>query len=169
MKRKLTRQEQESLDNKIVFSSTAIFLYALLLAFTQRMELSPATVLGAQAFIEILWWVALAGSMICACWGAYKEKRSFFFYCGACVFVFLSTTVLRFCTERSSTAPYTINYFALIAMFAIIQAYYFLKSRKLLDTKWIRVAFLVACGVTLLAFTVVSVLHVNRVYLMFIK
>ncbi len=164
MKTKLTKQEQESLDNKIVFSSAAIFLYALLLAFVQKMSASSTTVNGAFAFIKIIWWAALAGAMICAWWAAYKEKRSFFYYCATCIFVFLSTTVLRYCTGRSSHVPYLINYVALIAMFVLVQAYYFLKVRGIFEKKLIRILFFAACGVAALVLTVISVLNINRVF-----
>ena len=78
MNNRLTKQEKESLDNRIVFSSVALILYALLLAFVQRMSSSPVTVNGALAFVEILRWIALAGAMGCAAWSAYKEKKGFF-------------------------------------------------------------------------------------------
>ena len=164
MNNRLTKQEKESLDNKIVFSSVALILYALLLAFVQRMSASPVTVNGALAFIEILRWVALAGAMCCAAWSAYKEKKGFFIYCAACLFIFLSTTVLKFCTQRSSEIPYYINYAALAVMFVLVQAYSFIKSRGLFDNKTVKAAFVAICILAIIGFAVISIMNVNRVF-----
>ncbi len=164
MNNRLTKQEKESLDNKIVFSSVALLLYALLLAFVQRMSASPVTVNGAIAFIEILRWVALAGAMCCAAWSAYKEKKGFFIYCAACLFVFLSTTVLKFCTQRSSEVPYYINYAALLAIFILVQAYSFIKTHGLFDKKAIKCIFTAVCVFVAVLFAVISIMNVNRVF-----
>ena len=39
MKSKLNKQQKESLDNRIVFVSSAMFLYAMLLMFIQLIQL----------------------------------------------------------------------------------------------------------------------------------
>ena len=86
MKHKLCKQDKELLDNRIVLISSITFLYAILLVFIQKMAESSLTVNGALAFIQIVRWVALAGALICAAWSAYREKRSFFIYCGICIY-----------------------------------------------------------------------------------
>ena len=164
MKHRLTKQEKENLENRIVFASAAIFLYALLLAFIQKMAASSSTVSGALAFIEILWWASLAGAMLCAWWGAYKEKKSFFFYCAACLFIFLSTTVLRFCTGRSSRVPFLINYLALIAMFFLIQIFRFLKVKGWFENKKVKMAFFGVCALALVVLAVISIMNINRIF-----
>lgn len=166
MKVKINKQEKESLDNKIVFFSSAIFLYALLLAFIQRMSAEAITVNGAIAFIQILRWSALAGAMVCAAWSAYKEKKSFFAYCAACLFVFLSTTVLLFCTRRSSASAYMINYAALVFMFVLGQLYYQLRIRGLMNKKVIKNLFIAVCVLGIIALAVVSIINTNKLFFM---
>lgn len=159
MKNRLSKQEKERLDNKIVFFSSVTFLYALLLLFIQRMSADSMTVNGAIAFIEILRWAALAGAMICAAWSAYKEKKGFFLYCAMCIFVFFSTTVIRYCTSYGSTRPYLINYGALAAIFVMAQIYYTLKVRGKFEKKLVKNLYIAAAAVLIAAFAVVSVLH----------
>lgn len=166
MKNSLSKQEKESLGNKIVFTSSAIILYAILLAFIQQMSQSPVTVNGALAFIKILKWVALAGAMVCAAWSAYKEKKSVFVYCITCLYIFISTTTLTHCTAYGSDRPYFINYAMLVVTFVLLQLYYYLKAKGLLGKKAFRVAFATVCIVAAIAFAVVCILHVNRVFYM---
>ncbi len=165
MKNGLNKQQKESLDNRIVFVSSAIFLYALLLMFIQKMSTDPITVNGALAFIEILRWVALAGAMSCAAWSAYKEKKSFFVYCAMCLFVFLSTTVLKFCTQRSSDFAYYINYSSLIVLFVFVQIFRALKVNGSLENKKVKIAFIVVCALAALGITVLSVININSIFL----
>ena len=165
MKYKLTKHEKESLDNKIVFSSSAMFLYAMLLAFIQKMSSSPVTVNGALAFIEILRWASLVGAMACAAWSAYKEKKGFFLYCATCLFVFLSTTVIKFCTQKGSNSPYLINYAALVAMFVAVQIYYALKIRGAFEKKAVKYVFIGVCVCVALAFAVVCIININSAFL----
>lgn len=159
MRNKISKQEKERLDNKIVFFSSVTFLYALLLLFIQRMSANSMTVNGALAFIEILRWVALGGAMICAAWSAYKEKKGFFLYCAMCIYVFFSTTVIRYCTSRGSTRPYLINYGALAVVFVMAQIYYALKVRGKFDNKVVRGLFLGASALLIALFAAVSIYH----------
>lgn len=165
MKSRLNKQQKESLDNRIVFVSSAMFLYAMLLMFIQKMSTDPITVNGALAFIEILRWTALVGAMGCAAWSAYKEKRSFFVYCAMCLFVFLSTTVLKFCTHKSSDFAYVINYGALIVIFVLVQIFRALKVSGALDNKKIKVAFTVVCAVVAVGLAAFSVININSLFL----
>lgn len=155
MKNKLSKQDKERLNNRVVFFSSVTILYALLLLFIQRMSADPMTVNGALAFIEILRWVALVGAMCCAAWSAYKEKKSFFLYCTACIFIFLSTTVLRYCTAWGSYKPYYINYIALGAVFVLSQIYYSLKLTNKFQNKAVKNIFFGACGVIFAIFAAV--------------
>lgn len=166
MKNSLSKQEKESLDNKIVFTSSAIVLYAMLLAFIQQMSQSPTTVNGALAFIKILKWVALAGAMLFAAWSAYKEKKSVFTYCVTCLYIFISTTTLTLCTQYGSDRPYLINYAMLAVTFVLVQLYYYFKSKGLLNKKPMKIAFITVCSLAALAFAVVYIMHVNRVFFM---
>lgn len=126
MKNKLTKQEKERLSNKIVFFSSVTISYALLLLFIQKMSMSSLTVSGAVSLIDLLWWSSICGAMGCAAWSAYKEKKGFFLYCAMCIFVFLSTTVLK---NVNASRSYPINYMALTAAFIMAQIYYAFKVR----------------------------------------
>lgn len=126
MKNKLTKQEKERLSNKMVFFSSVTLSYALLLLFIQKMASSSLTVNGAVSLISLLRWSSLCGSMACAAWSAYKEKKGFFLYCAMCIFVFFSTTILIFVSDNRA---YPINYIALAAAFVLAQIYYALKIR----------------------------------------
>ncbi len=165
MKNGLTKQQKESLNNRIVFVSVAMFLYAMLLVFIQKMSTDPITINGALAFIDILRWVALIGAMGCAAWSAYKEKKRFFIYCAMCLFVFLSTTVLKFCTARSSAFAYLIVYAALVVMFVLVQIYCALKIRGIFDEKKVKNIFVIVCAVLAAAFVVLSIININEVFL----
>ncbi len=145
MKTNLCKQEKEQLDNRIVLLSSITFLYAILLLFIQKMSENSLTVNGAQAFIQIIRWVSLAGAMMCAAWSAYKEKRSFFIYCGICMSIFLSTTVLLYCTSRGSVKAFYINYIALILVFLMTQVYYVLKATSKLERRFVKNMFLTIC------------------------
>ena len=159
MKNKLSKQEKERLNNKVVFFSSVTILYALLLMFIQKMSTDPMTVNGALAFIELLRWVALVGAMCCAAWSAYKEKKGFFIYCICCIMIFLSTTVIRYCTKYGSYKPYYINYLALGVIFVISQVYYFLKLHNKFESKVVTNIFSGACALIFAAFAVVSLLN----------
>lgn len=159
MKNKLSKQEKEKLGNKIVFFSSVTFLYALLLLFIQRMSANSMTVNGAIAFIEILRWAALAGAMVCAAWSAYKEKKGFFLYCAMCIYVFFSTTVIRYCTSRGSLRAYLINYAALVVVFVMSQIYYTLKVNGTLYKKLPRSIFIAASVILIVLFAAVSIYH----------
>ena len=150
MKNGLSKQEKESLDNKIVFASSAIFLYAMLLAFLQQMSLAPATVEGALAFIKILRWTALAGAMGCAAWSAYKEKKSVFLYCVTCLYIFVSTNTVTLC--KDSVRAYLLNYAMLAVMFVLVQLFYFFKVKGLFNKKAVKIAFIAVCILAILAY-----------------
>ncbi len=167
MKNGLSKQEKESLDNKIVFTTSAIVLYAILLAFIQQMSQSPVTVNGALAFMKILKWVSLAGAMVCAAWSAYKEKKSVFIYCATCLYIFISATTIKYCTKISSDFPYVLNYIMLAVVFVLVQLYYFSKTKGLLNKKPVKVAFAAACIIAALAYAVICALNINPVF--FIK
>ncbi len=166
MKHNLTKQEKEKLDNRIVFTSSAVFLYAMLLSFVQGMSSSAVTVEGALAFREYLRWAALAGAMICAAWSAYKENKGFFLYCATCLFVFLSTTVLKFCTKRSADFAYFINYVALVVVFVLAQVYFALKVRGMFEKKAVKITFIAVCVAAIAAFAVIAILNINPVFFM---
>ena len=157
MKSKLTKQERERLDNRIVFLSSVTILYAILLIFIQKMMSSSMTVNGAIAFIQILRWGSLGGAMLCAAWSAYKEKRDFFVYCGVCIFIFFSNTIILYCGHYGKN--FIINYISLFLIFCLIQAYYVLKARNMFVNKNVRVAFLSVCVVLAAAVAVVSIMQ----------
>lgn len=138
MKKILTKQEKERLSNKTVFFSSVTISYALLLLFIQKMSRSSMTVEGAVTLISLLRWTSLFGSLACAAWSAYKEKKGFFLYCAMCIFVFFSTTVLIFVND---TRAYPANYIALAAAFVMAQVYYSLKVRGLFESR-VRIAFI---------------------------
>lgn len=166
MKNGLSKQEKESLDNKIVFTSSAVFLYGILLAFIQQMSQSPITVNGALAFIKILRWAALAGAMVCAAWSAYKEKKSVFIYCVTCLYIFISTTTLTLCTQYGSDRPYFINYAMLAVTFILLQLYYYFKAKGFFNKKAVKVAFITACVLVAVMFAALFIMHVNRIFFM---
>lgn len=142
-KNEILKQEREKLDNRVVLLSSVTFLYGLLLLFLQKMAESSMTVNGAIAFIEILRWVSLGGAMLCAAWSAYKEKRSFFVYCGICIYIFLSTTVVLRCGKHGKA--FLINYLMLVAVFVMTQIYYVLKAHDYYGKKYIKLAFAAVC------------------------
>ena len=166
MKNKLTKQEKAVLDNKIVFFSSAIFLYAILLAFIQQMAQVGDTAAGALAIIEIVRWGSLIAAMGCAAWSAYKEKKSVFLYCATFMFIFVSTTTLRYCTKANSDRPFYINYVVLAAIFVLVQTYYFLKVKGLLDKKAVKVGFIVVSALVAAAYAAINVLNINPVFYM---
>lgn len=159
MKTTLNKQEREKLSNRVVFLSSITILYAILLAFIQRMMASTLTVNGAFAFLQILRWCALGGSMLCAAWSAYKEKKDFFTYCGICIYVFFSTTIILFCVKNGTNKPFFINYGSLAAVFCLIQVYSSLKLRGMFSKKGVRIAFLSVCGVLAVIVAVLSIMQ----------
>ncbi|MBR1969046.1 MAG: hypothetical protein IKA17_01675 [Clostridia bacterium] len=158
MKNNTRKQEMENLDNKIVFLSSVIIIYAILLLFIQKMAETGATAAGALAFIQILRWTALGGAMACAAWSAYKEKFGFFMYCGVCLYIFLSTTILLYCGNHGKA--YLINYISLVLAFVFNQVYSILKKKNLFEKKFVKIGFLAACGLAVLAVAAVSIAQV---------
>jgi len=159
MNKTLTRQEREKLNNRIVFLSSITVLYAILLAFIQKMMSSTLTVNGAFAFLQILRWGALGGSMLCAAWSAYKEKKEFFTYCGICIYVFFSTTIILFCVKNGTNKPFYINYVSLAVVFVLIQVYSYLKSRDLFKKKSVKLTFISVCALFAVIVAVVSIMQ----------
>lgn len=145
MKEKIRKQDKEKLDNSTMVLTLIILLYGLLLLFIQKMSYNSITVNGALAFIQIMRWAALAGAMLCAAWSAYKEKKSFFLYCGICIYVFLSTTVLI--ALPSNNAAYLINFAALGIAFVLNQVYYYLNLSAKIKSKTVKLAFIIVCAV----------------------
>ena len=158
MKNNARKQELEKLDNKIVFLSSVIIIYAILLLFIQKMAENSLTVTGALAFIQILRWTALGGAMACAAWSAYKENFGFFIYCGICLYAFLSTTILLYCGNHGKA--YLINYGALIMAFILNQVYSVLKRKKLFEKKAVKIIFLAVCILAALLVAAVSIAQV---------
>ena len=159
MKNSVRKQELEKLDNKIVFLSSVIIIYAILLLFIQKMAQNSMTVTGALAFIQILRWTALGGAMVCAAWSAYKENFGFFIYCGICLYVFLSTTILLYCGNHGKA--FLINYGALLIAFIFNQIYSVLKRKNLFAKKIVKIGFLAACALAVLAVAAVSIAQVR--------
>lgn len=157
MKNQIGKQEREQLGNRIVLISSVTFLYGLLLLFIQKMAESSMTVNGALAFIQILRWVSLAGAMLCAAWSAYKEKRAFFIYCGMCIFVFLSTTVLLYCGQHNKA--FLLNYLALFIVFVMAQVYYAVKVYTSPKNKTAAAIFWIACLLLTLAVAVLCIIQ----------
>lgn len=155
MKNQIGKREKEQLGNRIVLTSSVIFMYGLLLLFIQKMAESSMTVNGALAFIQILRWVSLAGAMLCAAWSAYKEKRSFFVYCAMSIFIFLSTTTLLYCGQHNKA--FLINYLALFLTFVTVQIYYAIKVRGGFDKKSVSVIFTAVCILLILAVTALCI------------
>ena len=149
MKEKIRKQDREKLDNGTMMLTLTILLYGLLLLFIQKMSYNSITVNGALAFIQIMRWAALAGAMLCAAWSAYKEKKSFFLYCGICIYVFLSTTVLI--ALPSNKAAYYINFIALGIAFVLNQVYYYLNLSSKIKSKTVKLAFIIVCAVLFIA------------------
>lgn len=145
MKNKLSKQEKEQLDNRVVLLSSVTILYAILLIFVQKMSENSLTVNGAQAFLHIIRWVSLSGAMICAAWSAYKEKRSFFVYCGICLSVFLSTTILLYCVAKGSVKAYYLNFLALALIFVMTQVFYVLKANRRFENSLVRNIYIAVC------------------------
>ncbi len=158
MKNNVRKQELEKLDNKIVFLTSVILIYAILLIFIQKMAENSMTVTGALAFIQILRWTALGGAMVCAAWSAYKENFGFFIYCGICLYVFLSTTILLYCGNHGKA--YLINYGALVIAFIFNQIYSILKRKNLFEKKIVKIGFLIACVLAALLVAAVSIAQV---------
>ena len=157
IKNEMVKQEKEKLDNRVVLVSSVTLLYGLLLLFLQKMAESSMTVNGAVAFIEIMRWVSLGGAMLCAAWSAYKEKRGFFVYCGICIYIFLSTTVVLCCGKHGKA--FLINYLALIGVFVLTQVYYILKSHNYYGKKLVKIGFIAVCVLFAAAAAVVCIIQ----------
>ena len=157
MSNKLDKNEKEALDNRIVLFSSVIIIYALLLLFVKQMADSSVTVSGAVAFMAILRWTALVGAMACAAWSAYKENFGFFSYCGICIYVFFSTSVLLFCNNHGRA--YKINFLALAVTFVLVQIYNVLKCNGAYGKKAVKILFWCICLAALIFFAVLSIVE----------
>ncbi len=156
MKQKV-RQESERFSDKAVLLSTFIILYVFLLMLLQRMSQSTLTVVGANAFTNILFGVSIAGAMICAAWAAYKERKGMLTYCGVFVFILWSTVVIKFCGHPASSA-YALIYAGLAAAFVYIQVYYGLLAAGKANTKKSKLILWIVGGVIIAVFAAASIL-----------
>ncbi len=136
-----SRAEADRLSNRVVMLTAAAILYAMLLLFLQNMSKSSATVLGAQAFTQILFWGSIIGAMVCAALGAYKEKKSLFTYSGIFVYVLWSMIVIQYCGVMGSDKAYLLVYLSLAVVFVMTQVYSVLASRGKMDSKKAVVTF----------------------------
>ena len=139
------RAAAERLGNRLVTLTIITILYAFLMLFLQNMSKSSETVLGAQGFIQILFWGSIVGAMACAALGAYKENKGMFTYCVMFLYVLWSTVVIQYCGSMGSDKAYALVYVSLIIIFIMTQVFSFLSSGGKIEKK------------TLTAFTVVSI------------
>ncbi len=154
---KAVRSDEERLSDKAVLLTALTILYAFLLLFLQRMSMSSTTVLGAQAFIEILFWGSIIGAMACAAWGAYREKRGMFTYSGVFVYIRWSTAVIQYCGNMGSSRAYTLVYVSLVIAFALVQLYFGLLSAGKLGTKRGKTVFTASAALLFVAFTLAAI------------
>lgn len=123
------KEKSEQLSNRSVMLTTMTVLYAMLLLFLQRMSKSSVTVLGAQAFIQILFWGSIVGAMVCAALGAYKEKKTLFTYSGMFVYILWSMIVIQYCGIMGADKAYALVYASIVVVFVMIQLYSFLAGK----------------------------------------
>ncbi len=145
--KKALRDKNEQLSGKAVMLTALTVFYALLMLFLQNMSKSSQTVLGAQAFIQILFWGSIIGAMACAAWGAYKEKKSFFTYCGVFVYILWSMVVIQYCGIMGTDKAYMLVYISLAIIFVLIQVFSFLASRGSFKSRKVLAAFTVVSAV----------------------
>ncbi len=162
---KIVRKESaEQLSNSIVTLTAVIILYALLLLFLQKMSENTATILGAVAFEQILFWGGIIGAMVCAAIGAYKEKKGFFIYCGIFVYIFWSMTVIQYCGAMGSDKAYLLVYISLAVAFVIVQLYGILVGRGKMYSKRAFTVFSVAAIIIFLLFCAAAVALKTRFF-----
>lgn len=147
--------------NQLVTLTSVTILYALLLLFLQRMSRSTETIQGAQAFIQILFWGSIVGAMVCAAWGAYKENKNLFTYCGVFVYILWSMTVVQYCGNMGSGKAYTLVYLSLLVIFILTQVYGALIGKGQISRRAMT-AFIVVTIVLFVLFCIAAiVLHSN--------
>ncbi|MGN1098300.1 MAG: hypothetical protein ACI4SS_05335 [Clostridia bacterium] len=150
------KREAERLSDRAVLLTALSILYAFLLLFLQKMSMSTSTVLGAQAFIRILFWGSIAGAMLCAAWGAYKENRDMLTYSGVFVYILWSMAVIQYCGTMGTGKAYTLVYASLITAFVLGQIYFALRSSGRLATKKARTIFAVISVALFVLFSVAA-------------
>ena len=130
-----SRIEAERISNRVLTVTVITILYAFLMLFLQNMSRSTATVLGAQGFIQILFWGSIVGAMVCAAIGAYKEKKSLFIYCGIFLYVLWSTVVVQYCGTMGSNKAYMLVYLSLAVIFVMTQVLSVLAGKGQLEKR----------------------------------
>lgn len=152
MKNKLDKHEKERLSNRIVFFSSCVILYALLVLFIKNMAYNTGTVEGALALMEILVIVSLAGAMGCAAWSAYKEKKGYYLYSGMFLFVAASMTLVRYINSVPDDRAFSVIFTALAIAFVLGQAYYYLKVGSFFEKNFVKIIYIavVICAVLFL-------------------
>jgi len=136
---KLTKQEKESLSNKVVLLSSFAILYAMLLLFFQKMTHNVETVNGALEFMGYLKWGALVVAMACAAWSAYKEKKGYYLYSAMSLVVFMS--LYSILDMARADHAYKLNFIALAIAVVMIHIYYHLKANSKF-AGWFKIVFL---------------------------
>lgn len=150
------QNKNEQLSNRVVMLTAMTILYAMLLLFLQSMSKSTVTVLGAQAFVQILFWGSIVGAMVCAALGAYKEKKNLFTYSGMFVYILWSMIVIQYCGIMGTDKAYGLVYISLAAVFVMIQIYSFLAGRENQGKKGM-VVFTIACIVMFVIFCILAI------------
>lgn len=148
-----TKREAERFSDKAVHMTLLTVLYAFLLMFLQKMSNSSTTVLGAQAFIKILFWGSVIGAMICAIWGAYKENKGMFTYSGIFVYILWSMAVIQYCGTMGAQKAYSLVYLSLFAAFVLTQFYYAMRSNGRLVRSRGRFAFMIVSAAVFVLFS----------------
>lgn len=130
-----SRANAERLSNRALTVTVITILYAFLMLFLQNMSRSSETVLGAQGFIQILFWGSIVGAMACAALGAYKERRSLFTYCAIFLYILWSTVVILYCGTMGSDKAYALVYLSLAVVFVMTQIFSVLSAKGRLENK----------------------------------
>lgn len=158
------RADAERLSNRMITLTAVTILYAFLMLFLQKMSNSSETVLGALAFIQILFWGSIVGAMVCAALGAYKENKSLFTYCGIFVYIFWSMTVVQYCGTMGANKAYTLVYLSLLAVFVMTQVFYVLAGKGKMKNRKALTIFSVISVVMFLAFCAAAVALKTRFF-----
>ena len=163
------RAETERLSNRVMTVTAGAILYALLMIFLQSMSRSSLTILGAQAFIQLLFWGSIVGAMVCAAVGAYKEKKSFFTYCGIFVYILWSMTVVQYCGTMGSNKAYALVYVSLLAIFVMSLVFSVLVGNGKFRNKQVMTVFTVIAIVLFVVFCAAAVLLRFRFFGLFMR
>ncbi len=142
--------EAERLGSRLVTLTIITILYAFLMLFLQNMSKSSETVLGAQGFIQILFWGGIVGAMACAALGAYKENKGMFTYCAMFLYVLWSAMVIQYCGNMGADKAYALVYISLIIIFIMTQVFSFLSNGGKIEKKTLTVFTVVAIALFVL-------------------